>query len=742
MSPGQVSQIQDINFKDALGERYLAYALSTIMSRSLPDVRDGLKPVHRRLIYAMQQLKLHPEASYKKCARIVGDVIGKFHPHGELSIYEALVRLAQVFTLRYPLIDGQGNFGNVDGDSAAAMRYTEARFTKIAEALLEGLNSDAVDFKTTYDGEFEEPVVLPAKFPNLLANGALGIAVGMATSIPPHNIDELFNALVHLLDHPEATITDLLTYVQGPDFPTGGIICDAKGEILKAYETGRGSFRVRARYEIAPQKNGLYEIIVTEIPYQVQKSKLIEKIADLLLEKKLMLLADIRDESTEDIRLVFVPKSRTVDPEMLMASLFKNTDLEVRIGFNMNVVDKHHIPKVMNLKEVLGAFLEHRHEVLVRCSKHRMGEIQRRLEILDGYLIAFINLDEVIRIIRQEDNPKQKMMEKWGLSDLQVDAILNMRLRALQRLEELALRTEHEGLTKELKGLEHLLSDEKQRSKTIKKQLLETQKLLGADVALSQRRTTFMELSSEVVVPIEALIEKEPVTVVCSEKGWVRALKGHIKDLEEIKYKEGDSPKFLVHAYTTDKVHLFATNGRFYTLIADKLPKGRGFGEPLRLMIDLDKDDDILSLFIENPEKPSRLLLVASDGRGFITYDNVIQAHTRGGKQVLSISGKIKAHCCHVIQGDYMAIIGDNRRMAIFPVQEIPEMQKGRGVILQKYRGGGISDLTTFQKENGLKWVRGTGIYKLPDWERWIVKRGAGGRFAPVGFPRSNKFGF
>ncbi len=742
MSSGQTNHIQDIQFKEALGERYLAYALSTIMSRSLPDVRDGLKPVHRRLIYAMQQLKLNPESGYKKCARIVGDVIGKFHPHGELSIYDALVRLAQDFTLRYPLIDGQGNFGNVDGDGAAAMRYTEARFTKIAEALLDSIHNDAVDFKTTYDGEFEEPIVLPARFPNLLANGAMGIAVGMATNIPPHNIDELFNALVHLVDHPDATVADLMQHIQGPDFPTGGIVCDAKADILKAYETGRGSLRVRARYEIAPQKNGLYEIVVTEIPYQVQKSKLIEKIADLLLDKKLTLLADIRDESTEDIRLVLVPKSRTVDAEMLMASLFKNSDLEVRIGFNMNVVDKNHIPKVMDLKEVLCAFLDHRHEVLIRVSNHRIAEIQRRLEILDGYLIAFLNLDEVIRIIRQEDNPKQKMMEKWGLSDLQAESILNMRLRALQRLEELALRTEHEKLSAELKGLQGLLSDDTKRSKAIKAQLIETQKLLGADVKLSKRRTTFSEISADLYIPPEALIEKEPVTIVCSDKGWVRALKGHIKDLEEIKYKEGDEPKFLVHGYTTDKVQLFATNGRFYTLIADKLPKGRGFGEPLRLMIDLDKDEDIISLFIENAEAPRKLLLAASDGRGFVISESAIQAHTRGGKQILNVSGKVKAAFCHMIQGEYVAILGDNRRIAIYSIAEIPEMQRGRGVILQKYRGGGVSDVLTFTKDEGLKWLRGTSIHKLPDWEKWIVKRGAGGRFAPVGFPRSNKFGF
>lgn len=742
MSSGQINKIQDIDFKDALGERYLAYALSTIMSRSLPDVRDGLKPVHRRLIYAMQQLKLNPESGYKKCARIVGDVIGKFHPHGELSIYEALVRLAQDFTLRYPLIDGQGNFGNVDGDGAAAMRYTEARFTKIAEELLEGIHNDSVDFKTTYDGEFEEPIVLPAKFPNLLANGALGIAVGMATSIPPHNVDELFNALVHLVDHPDTQVAALMNYVQGPDFPTGGIVCDTKADILKSYETGKGSFRVRARYEIVRQKNGLYEIIITEIPYQVQKSKLIEKIADLLLDKKLTLLADIRDESTEDIRLVLVPKSRTIDPEMLMASLFKNSDLEVKIGLNMNVVDKNHIPKVMNLKEVLQAFLDHRHEVLIRSSNYRIGEIQRRLEILDGYLIAFINLDEVIRIIRHEDNPKQKMIEKWNLSDLQAESILNMRLRALQRLEELALRTEHETLSSELNNLQELLSDGTKRSKAIKQQLLETQKLLAKDVKLSKRRTTFVELSSTVEIPMEALIEKEPITIVCSDKGWVRALKGHVKDLEEIKYKEGDGPKFLTHGYTTDKIQLFATNGRFYTLIADKLPKGRGVGEPLRLMIDIDPEDHILSLFIENTESPRRLLLVASDGRGFQVPESAIQAHTRSGKQVLNVPEQIKAAFCQVVQGEYIAIIGDNRRMAVYLVEEIPEMQRGRGVILQKYRGGGVSDVMTFTKDEGLKWLRGTSTHKLPDWERWIVKRGAGGRFAPVGFPRSNKFGF
>jgi topoisomerase-4 subunit A len=734
--------ILDVTFTKALGDRYLAYALSTIMSRSLPDVRDGLKPVHRRLIYAMKQLKLDPGSGLKKSARIVGDVIGKFHPHGDVAIYDTLVRLAQEFTLRYPLIEGQGNFGNIDGDNPAAMRYTEARMTEVAEALLEDITQDTVDFRPTYDGESQEPIVLPANFPNLLANGAIGIAVGMATSIPPHNLDELCQALIYLIEHPQAPVEKLVEFVKGPDFPTGGVLVESQESILQSYMTGRGSFRLRSHYEVEQLKGGLYQIVITEIPYQVQKAKLVEKIAELLLSKKLLLLGDVRDESTDVVRLVLVPKSKSVDPEMLMSTLFKQTDLEVRVGFNMNVVDKDHIPRVMNLKEVLKAFLDHRYEVLHRASNYRLGQIARRLEILEGYLIAYLNLDEVIRIIRQEDNPKQHMMELWSLTELQADAILNMRLRSLQKLEEIEIRREHQELSSEADGLKALLANDDLCWKHIKKSMKELQKKFGEKTDIGRRRTKFGEVPKDIFVPIEAFIEKEPVTILCSEKGWIRAIKGHVKDDEtEVKYKDGDQGRFALHAETTDKLLIFATNGRFYTLPVDKIPKGRGFGEPIRLLIDLDTNEEIITLLVHRSSIKQQLLVVASDGRGFKVEEENTIAQTKNGKQILNVTAPVKAAMCKVIDNDYIALIGENRRMLIFNTKDIPIMARGRGVTLQKYRGGGLSDLKLFNEAEGLSWVKSGGrLHQEKEWAKWVGKRGVSGRFVPVGFPRSNKF--
>jgi len=740
MNSTPAGEIRDIKLSDALSERYLSYALSTIMARSLPDVRDGLKPVHRRLLYAMRQLRLDPNSGFKKSARVVGDVIGKFHPHGDQAIYDALVRLAQDFSLRFPLIDGQGNFGNVDGDNAAAMRYTEARLTEVAAALLDGIDADAVDFRPTYDGEAEEPVVLPAAFPNLLANGAQGIAVGMATSIPPHNVGELCDALLHLIKAPNATFDKLVDLVPGPDFPTGGILVEARESILESYKTGRGSFRLRARWEAEKIKGGSYQIVVTEIPFQVQKSRLIEKIAELLLAKKLAMLADIRDESTEEIRLVLEPKSRNVDPEVLMESLFRQTDLETRVGLNMNVLDADNTPRVMNLREALRAFLDHRHEVLKRTTRFRLAKIEHRLEVLDGYLIAYLNIDEVIRIIREEDDPKARMMKRWKLSDVQAEAILNMRLRALRKLEEISIREEHAALSKEQKDLKQLLRNEKRRWTVIGEQVKEIRDQFGAKTEIGARRTEIGAPPSEMVIPLEAVVEREPVTVLCSAKGWVRSLKGHQEDVSDAKYKEGDRERFVVHAQTTDKLLVFATNGRFYTLGVDKLPGGRGFGEPLRLMMGLPNDQDIVGLQVHEPGR--KLLVASADGRGFIVPEDEVVAQTKNGKQVLNLAQGVEAAVCGPVEGDHVAVVGENRKLIIFPLDELPEMTRGRGVIMQKYKDGGLSDAKTFILADGLTWSSGAGRTRTEsDLVAWVGKRAQAGRLPPTGFSRANKFG-
>ena len=733
-------EIRDIRLSDALEERYLSYALSTIMSRSLPDVRDGLKPVHRRLLFAMRQLKLDPNSGFKKSARVVGDVIGKFHPHGDQAIYDALVRLAQEFSLRYPLIDGQGNFGNIDGDNAAAMRYTEARLTAVAAALLEGIDEDTVDFRPTYDGEAEEPEVLPANFPNILANGAHGIAVGMATSIPPHNAGELCDALLHLIKFPNAHIDKLVMLVPGPDFPTGGVLVEGRETVVEAYKTGRGSFRVRSKWEAEKIKGGGFQIVVTEIPFQVQKSRLIEKIAELMEARKLTMLADIRDESAEDIRLVLEPKSRNVDPQVLMESLFRQTDLESRFSLNMNVLDADRTPRVMNLREVLQAFLDHRQVVLQRRTAFRLEKIARRLEILEGFLIAYLNLDEVIRIIREEDEPKAVMMKRWKLTDTQAEAILNMRLRALRRLEEIAIKTEHKELKAEQADLRKLMKDEKRRWKVIGEEIKATREAFGQKTELGRRRTEIGDAPSDVVIPLEAVVEREPITILCSAKGWIRALKGHPEDVSDAKYKDGDRGRFALRAQTTDKLVVFATNGRFYTIGADRLPGGRGFGEPVRLMVDLPNDQDIVNVFVHQAGR--KLLVASGDGRGFIVPEDEVIAQTKNGKQVLNLASGVEAAVCTWVDGDMVAVVGENRKLLLFPIEELPEMTRGRGVILQKYKDGGLSDVKTYHKKEGLTWAAGAGRVrtetKLTD---WLGKRAQAGRLPPTGFPRSNKFG-
>jgi topoisomerase-4 subunit A len=732
-NPGE--HIEPVALSKALGDRYLAYALSTIMARSLPDVRDGLKPVHRRLLYAMRQLKLDPQQGFKKCARVVGDVIGKYHPHGEVAVYDAMVRLAQSFAVRFPLVDGQGNFGNIDGDNAAAMRYTEARLTAVAAAMLQGIDDNAVDFRATYDGEESEPVVLPARFPNLLANGASGIAVGMATSIPPHNVGEICDALLHLIARPKAEVADLVTHLPGPDFPTGGVIVEPSESILEAYCSGRGSFRVRARWEVERQKHGQYLIVVDEIPYQVQKSKVIERIATLLGQRKLALLADVRDESDENVRIVLEPKSRVVEPETLMESLFRATDLEVRISLNMNVVDANNVPRVMDLKDVLQAFLEHRHEVLLRTTRHRLAFIEKRLAVLDGYLIAYLNLDEVIRIIREEDHPKQVMMARWGLSDIQVEAILNMRLRALRKLEEIEIRREHGELSAEQADLEGLLANEKRRWRVIAEEVRDIRRKFGANTPLGRRRSEIGTPPEDIEIPSEALVEREAVVVLCSAKGWIRAVKGPGTDA---KYKDGDRERFVVSAETTDKLLALGTNGRFFTLDCHRLPRGRGFGEPLRLMVDLGNDVDVAALFVHRPGK--RRVMAATDGRGFLVEEDAVVAQTRNGKQVLNVAGQAEAFVCAPADGDTVAVVGENRKLTLFPLEEMPVMTRGRGVILQRYRQCGLSDLTVFTLADGLSWRSGERQRTQTDLTNWLGRRGNAGRLAPHGFPRSNKF--
>jgi topoisomerase-4 subunit A len=744
--PQPIGEIRDVRLQTALEERYLSYALSTIMSRSLPDVRDGLKPVHRRLLYAMRQLRLDPNSGFKKSARVVGDVMGKFHPHGDQSIYDAMVRLAQDFAQRYPLVDGQGNFGNIDGDNAAAMRYTEARLTDVAAALMEGIDENAVDFRPTYDGESEEPAVLPANFPNLLANGAQGIAVGMATSIPPHNVAEICDALLHLIKTPKATIGKLVELMPGPDFPTGGVLVESRETIVDAYRTGRGAFRLRARWESEKIKGGMYQIVVTEIPYQVQKSRLVEKIAELLSNRKLAMLADVRDESTDVVRLVLEPKSRNVDPEVLMESLFRQTDLEVRIPLNMNALDATNTPRVMDLRQVLRAFLDHRHDVLLRRSNFRLEKISQRLEILDGYLIVYLNIDEVIRIVREEDEPKKALMARFKLSDNQAEAILNMRLRALRRLEEEGMRTEHAALSDEMSELKKLLKDEDKSLEAggrvwtaIGDQIKAMKTAFGPKTPLGRRHTELGDVPDDVVVPLEAVVEREPVTVLCSAKGWIRALKGHADDVSDAKHKEGDRARFTLQAQTTDKVLIFATNGRCYTIGADKLPGGRGFGEPVRLFIDLPNDQDIVALFAYRPGR--KLIVASADGRGFVVPEDEVVAQTKNGKQILNVATGVEACVCRPVEGDMVACVGENRKLLIFPLDELPEMNRGRGTILQKYKDGGLSDVKTFVRDQGLTWAIGGGRTRTEtNLKDWMGKRAAAGRLPPKGFPKSNKF--
>lgn len=733
--------IEAIDLSEALQKRYLEYALSTIMHRALPDVRDGLKPVHRRLLFAMRQLRLDPEGGFKKCARVVGDVMGKFHPHGDQAIYDAMVRLAQDFAVRYPLVDGQGNFGNVDGDNAAAMRYTEARMTAIASALLDGIDEDTVDFRETYDGQENEPVVLPANFPNLLANGSSGIAVGMATNIPPHNVGELCDAALHLIKSPNARIETLVDLVPGPDLPTGGIIVEPRENIIEAYKTGRGGFRVRARWEVEQTGRGNYQIVVTEIPYQVQKSRLIEKIAELMQNKKLVLLGDILDESAEDIRLVLEPKSRTVDPLILMESLFKLTDLETRISLNMNVLSQGQIPNVLSLKQVLQQWLDHRKVVLVRRSEYRRAKIEHRLEILAGYLIAFLNLDEVIRIIRYEDEPKQELMKAFNLSDVQAEAILNMRLRALRKLEEMEIRKEHDALKAELKELKALLKSDAKQWARISDEIKKTREDFGAKTELGRRRSHFDEAPETGDLDITtAMIEKEAVTIVLSEKGWIRAMKGHMDDLKGLQFKTGDKLKRAVKAWTTDKLVMFATNGKFYTLTADKLPGGRGHGEPVRLMVDMDEGAEPIEIFVYDESR--KLLVASASGYGFIVGEETVIANTRKGKQVLNVPAGDEAVLCTPCIGDTVAVIGENRKLLTFPLSELNEMNRGRGVKLQRYQDGGLSDAKTFVKKEGLGWVDSAGRnWNVKELLDWTGSRAQAGRLPPKGFPKSNKFG-
>ena len=745
----------------ALGDRYLTYALSTIMHRALPDARDGLKPVHRRILYAMRELRLSSNGGFRKSAKISGDVMGNYHPHGDAAIYDAMARLAQDFNVRYPLVDGQGNFGNIDGDNPAASRYTEARMTAVAEALLQGLDENAVDFRDNYDGTLTEPVVLPAQFPNLLANGSSGIAVGMATNIPPHNIIELVDACLHLIKTPDARDDTLLNFVPGPDFPTGGILVEPPEQIAQAYRTGKGGFRLRCRYEVEDLGRGQWQIVITEIPYQVQKSKLIEKIAELIQTKKIPILGDVRDESADDIRLIIEPRSKNVDPEVLMGMLYRSSDLEVRFSLNMNVLIDGVTPKVCSMKEVLRAFLDFRREVLIRRSQHRMEKIDRRLEVLEGLLVAFLNLDRVIDIIRYDDEPKAALMrEDWGqdfvranseadyvspkpgdgeLSELQVESILNMRLRSLRRLEEMELLREQSELMEERAQLEDLLDSDSLQWAAIAKQLRETKVTFGKDWPGGKRRTTIEEAAEIEEVPLEAMIDREPITVVCSEMGWIRAMTGHIDLTRELKFKDGDGPRFTFHAETTDRLLVFGSNGRFYTLSASNLPGGRGMGEPLRLMVDLPNEAGIVTILTHRPER--RLLVASSAGDGFVVPEEEVLAQTRSGKQVLNVRGDVKASVCRVVEGDHVAVVGENRKVLVFPLGELPEMTRGKGVRLQKYKDGGMSDVTTFSRSEGLSWHDPAGRTRVEtELEEWQGKRASAGRMAPRGFPRDNRF--
>ena len=746
----------------AIGERYLTYALSTIMNRALPDARDGLKPVHRRILYAMRELKLNATGGFRKSAKISGDVMGNYHPHGDAAIYDAMARLAQEFNVRYPLVDGQGNFGNIDGDNPAASRYTEARMTTVAEALLEGLNEDAVDFRENYDGTLSEPIVLPASFPNLLANGSSGIAVGMATNVPPHNISELCDACLHMIKNPNARIETLIEKIRGPDFPTGGTIVEPPENILNAYKTGRGSFRLRARFSIEDLGRGQWQIVISEIPFQVQKSKLIEKIAELIQTKKIPILEDVRDESAEDVRIVLEPKSKNVEPNVLMETLFKISDLEVRFSLNMNVLIDGLVPKVCNLREVLQAFLDHRRDILKRRSKFRLNKIDNRLEILEGLIVAFLNLDRVIDIIRYDENPKLALMsEDWGkqherakdeldykrpdisfdgeLNEIQTEAILNMRLRSLRRLEEVELVKEKDTLMEERANLEDLLDDTVQQWNKIAEEIRLTKKQFGKDHSGGQRRTDFAEAQDFEEVPIEAMIEREPITVVCSVMGWIRAMNGHIDLDRELKFKDGDGPAIIFHAQTTDKLLALGSNGRFYTLLASNLPGGRGMGEPIRLMVDIPDEAKIVNIMPYIPDQ--RLLLASSSGDGFIVRHDDVIAQTKNGKQILNVKGNYTAKVCRNINGDHIAVVGENRKVLIFSIIELPEMVRGKGVRLQKYKEGGLSDITTFDLSNGLSWLDPAGRTRTEtNLEEWTGKRATAGRMAPRGFPRNKRF--
>ena len=740
--PPRDGEVEEIALRDALEERYLQYALSTITGRALPDARDGLKPVHRRLLYAMQLLRLDPGAAFKKCARVVGDVIGKFHPHGDQSVYDALVRLAQDFAQRYPLVDGQGNFGNVDGDNPAAMRYTEARLTEVAHLLLDGIDEDAIDFRPTYDGSENEPVVLPGAFPNLLANGSQGIAVGMATAIPPHNVAELCDAALHLIGTPNARSRTLLKYVSGPDFPTGGVIVDPPEAIAEAYTTGRGSFRVRARWHKEDTGRGTYLIVITEIPWLVQKGRLVERLAELINEKKLPFVADVRDESAEDIRLVIEPRARTVDAELLMESLFKLTELESRIPLNMNVLVKGRIPRVLGLAEALTEWLTHRREVLLRRSNFRLKQIEHRLEVLGGYLVAYLNLDKVIKIIRNEDEPKPVLMKTFKLSDVQADAILNMRLRNLRKLEEMEIRQEDKALRTERKKLKDLIGSETEQWKRIADEVKEVRAKFGPKTPLGKRRTTFAQAPVHDLAAIEeALVEREPITVVVSEKGWIRTLRGTVSDLSGVAFKADDGPKFAFPAETTSKCLVFATNGRFYTLDAAKLPGGRGHGEPIRLFADLEQEADVVAVFRHQGGR--KFLVASTEGRGFVVPEDECLANTRKGKQVLNVAMPDEARAIAVVEGELVAAIGDNRKMLVFPLEQVPEMTRGRGVRLQRYKDGGLSDVKAFKVEEGLSWTDAAGrafSLTLKELADWRGNRADAGRLAPKGFPRSNSF--
>jgi topoisomerase-4 subunit A len=740
--PPEKGEIEEVALREALEERYLAYALSTIMNRALPDARDGLKPVHRRILYGMRLLRLDPGAAFKKSAKVVGDVMGNFHPHGDQAIYDAMVRLAQDFAQRYPLIDGQGNFGNIDGDNAAAMRYTEARLTDVAQLLLDGIDEDAVDFRPTYDGGSTEPVVLPAAFPNLLANGSQGIAVGMATAIPPHNVAELCDAALFLIENPNARSRTLLRYVKGPDFPTGGVVVDPPETIAEAYATGRGAFRVRARWHTEDTGRGAYVVVITEIPWLVQKSRLVEKIAELISERKLPLVADVRDESAEDIRLVVEPRARTVDAGLMMESLFKLTELEARIPLNMNVLSKGRIPKVLGLAEIIGEWLAHRREVLVRRARHRLGKIEHRLEVLGGFLIAYLNLDKVIRIIRREDEPKPVLVRTFRLSDVQAEAILNMRLRNLRRLEEMEIKAEDRALREELKQIKALIGSTDRQWKKIAEEIRGLKARFGPDTDLGRRRTAFDRAPEHDEAAIEeAMVVREPITVVVSRKGWIRALRGHLADLSGVAFKADDGLKFAFYTETTAKVLIFGSNGRFYTVEAARLPGGRGHGEPVRLFIDLDEADIVAACAYEGGRK---FLVASYGGNGFVVREEECLATTRKGKQILNLKPPDRAAAMTPVLGELVAVVGENRKLLVFPLGQVPEMARGRGVRLQRYREKGLSDITTFAAKDGMAWADAAGrtfTLSTKDLADWRGNRADAGRIAPKGFPKSNKFG-